>query len=161
MSYSANLKVDAGSNVYLKTPPGSTKVRVVSDIIPIWKDFDGKKNYLTEEGAKSNSNAKPRYCVWTIDRADGLVKMWEFSGGMARDLQALSENPEYAFSGSFPYDIIISRIGTTQLDTRYTVGAARENTELTAEEIKKINDMGFLLDFLKKDAEDASEAVPF
>lgn len=161
MSFSKNLVVEAGAGNYLKTPPGTTKVRIVSEAVKFWKDFDTKTQYLTEEGAKANPNAKPRYAMWVIDRADGVIKMWECSGGMVRDLQALSENPEYAFDGEFPYDVIITRVGTTQNDTRYSVQAARQNTALTADEAKAVAAQQSMTMFLREDAEDKAEVAPF
>lgn len=161
MAFSKNTSVDAGSNNYLKVPPGQTKVRIVSDVVKFWKDFDGKKLYLTEEAAKANPEAKPRYSMWVIDRADGACKIYECSGGMVKDLQNLAENPEYAFDGAFPYDVIITRVGTTINDTRYTVAPARQNTALTEAETKMVNELENLTQFLRKEAVDASAVAPF
>lgn len=160
MGYSKDLVVKSGSGNYLKTPPGQTKVRVVSDIVEFWKDFDGKKLYLTEEAAKANPEAKLRYANYVIDRADGLVKVWEFSGGMSKDLQALSENPEYKFEGQFPYDVIVNRVGSTINDTRYTVTPARQNTVLTEAEIAETKDLNLKM-FLREIAEDKNTVAPF
>lgn len=147
--------------MFLKTPPGATKVRIISDVVKFWKDFDNKKQYLTQEAAKANPAAKERYAMWVIDRADGAIKMWETSGGIVRDLQNLSENPEFAFDGLPPYDIIVTRVGSTMNDTRYTIGAARQNTELTPEEKASVEKQQSMKLFLMENAEDASETTPF
>lgn len=161
MAFSKNTVVEAGSGAYLKLNPGQTKVRIVSDVTKFWKDFDGKKLYLTEEASKTNPEAKVRYSMWVIDRADGICKMWECSGGMVRDLQNLAENPEYAFDGAFPYDIIITRVGSTINDTRYTVSPARQNTALTEEEAKMVAELENMTQFLRKEAADAGQVAPF
>src|SRR3990167_6395939 len=114
-----DLVVSSGGGNYLKTPPCATKVRIVSGAVKFWKDFDGKKQYLTEEAAKINPNVKIRYSMWVIDREDGVLKVWECSAPIVRDIVALANNPEYAFEDLPPYDIIINRVGTTQNDTRY------------------------------------------
>jgi hypothetical protein len=161
MAFSKNVVVEAGSGNYLKLNPGQTKVRIVSDVTKFWKDFDGKKLYLTEEAAKTNPEAKARYAMWTIDRADGACKILECSGAMVRDLQNLADNPEYAFDGAFPYDVIITRVGTTINDTRYTVAPARQNTVLTEKEAQEVAGLENLTQFFRKEAEDASAVSPF
>lgn len=156
MGFSKDLVVASGSGNYLKTPPGQTRVRIVSDAVRFFKDFENKQQYMTEELAKTNPLAKPRYAMWVIDRADGQVKMWETSGGMIKDLQNLSENPDYAYDTPLmPYDIVINRVGTTQNDTRYTITAARQNTALTAEEVALIESTEPMAMFLQADSEEA------
>lgn len=156
MGFSKDLVVASGSGNYLKTPPGQTRVRIVSDAVKFIKNFDEKKIYMTEEGAKSDIDAKVRYAMWVIDRADGQIKMWETSGGMVKDLQNLSENPDYAYETPLmPYDIVINRVGTTQNDTRYTITAARQNTALTAEEVALIESTEPIAMFLQASSEEA------
>ena len=159
MAFAKNVVIEAGSGNFLKTPPGQTKVRIVSEVVKMWKDFDGKKLYLTEDGAKTNPEAKVRYAMWVIDRADNEIKMWECSGGIIKDIQALSENTEYSFDGLPPYDLIINRVGTTQQDTRYSLTPARQNTVLTEFEAKAVAAQQALILFLRETAED-KEAVP-
>ena len=161
MGFSKDTSVEAGSGTFLKLPVGQTKIRIVSDVTKFWKDFDNKKLYLTPEAAKTNTEAKVRYAMWVIDRADGICKIWECSGGMVRDLQNLAENPEYAFDGAFPYDVIITRVGSTINDTRYTVAPARQNTALTEEESKTVAALESLTQFFRKEAEDADQVAPF
>ena len=161
MSFSKELVVESGGGNYLKLPVGATKVRVVSDAVRFFKDFDGKKQYVTEEGAKTNPDAKVRYSMYVIDRADNTIKVWECSGAMIRDLQGLSTNPEFAFEDEFPYDIIITRVGSTLQDTRYTVGAARQNTALTEDEVKSIAELETMEMFLRGEAEDKDQVAPF
>ncbi len=156
-----DLVVDAGSSNYLRTLPGSTKVRIVSEPVKFWKDFDGKKQYLTEVAAKTNPEAKTRYSMWVIDRADGTTKVWECSAGMVKDLVALANNPEYAFDLLPPYDVVINRAGSTLNDTRYTVTPARTNTALTAEETAAVAALQNMTMFLREDAEDKNEVAPF
>lgn len=161
MSFSKNVVVESGSGSYLKTPPGQTKIRIVSDAVMFYKDFDNKLQYMGKEAASKNPSAKPRYAMWVIDRGDGVIKMWECSGGMVKDIQNLAENPEYAFDGLPPYDVIINRVGTTINDTRYTVTPARTNVALTPEEQKAVDAVGSLFMELDKDAEDKGVRAPF
>ena len=160
-----DLVVSSGGGNYLKTPPGATKVRIVSGAVKFWKDFDGKKQYLTEEAAKINPNVKIRYSMWVIDREDGVLKVWECSAPIVRDIVALANNPEYAFEDLPPYDIIINRVGTTQNDTRYTLTPARQNTALTEIEVEEIKKLKKIEMFLREDAEDSGEIkledIPF
>lgn len=155
MSSIKDLDVGAGSEYFLKTPPGTTKIRLVSSPIRIWKDFDSKKLYLTEDGAKTNPEAKLRWACWAIDRADGQTKLWETSSGVIRDIVALANNPEYTFEGDLmPYDLLINRVGTTLNDTRYSVSPARQNVPLTEIETKTVEAQQALILFLRESAED-------
>lgn len=161
-----DLIVDGGGNSYLKTPVGATKFRLLSIPEKFFKDFEGKRQYVTEEGAKSNPEAKIRWSSWVIDRADGVIKKWETSSGVVRDIIALANNPEYAFTETPPYDMIITRVGTTMNDTRYTITPARANTEITAVERLEIEKLVPMATVLKEDAEDKasaplSDAPPF
>ena len=149
-----DLVVDAGSGNYLKTPVGTTKVRIVSEPVKFWKDFDGKKQYVTEEGAKANPEAKVRYSMWVIDRGDGKIKVWECSGGVVKDIVSLANNPEYAFDALPPFDLLINRVGSTLQETRYTLTPARANTALTDEENVQISVLEPMDRFLNAEAED-------
>lgn len=159
-----DLDVSAGGGEYLKLEVGATKVRVVSLPVKFWEHFDSKQRFLTEAGAATNPKAKPRYCMWAIERkADGKDRIvpWFCGVGIVKDIKALSINTEYAFDDLPPYDIIVNRVGTTAEDTRYTLTPARQNTELTAEEKASVEALQPILMFLRDGAVDASEIAPF
>ena len=157
-----DLEVSSGGNDFIKTPVGETRIRIVSDAELFWKNFDTKNTYLTKEAAMKDDKAKPAYAVWAIDRADGnKIKIWNFAGSVARDLKALANHSEYGFDGMFPYDIIVNRVGSTQLDTRYSITPSRQNTALTEAEAKEVAALQPMRMKLREDAEDASDVAPF
>lgn len=83
--------------------------------------------------------SKIQYLTWAIDRKDGEVKIMRYSYTVQVKLMELAKNKEYSFDTVPDYDITITRTGK-KLNTKYDVIPARENSILTEEETKKINE---------------------
>lgn len=73
-----------------------------------------------------------KFAINVIDRADGQVKILDKGLAVFRELKKFQDNPEYGDLRN--YDITITRTGEG-LNTEYSVVPARQNTDLTEEEL--------------------------
>lgn len=128
---------------YMKFETGDNVIRVVS--VPVrhdtYKKGDGKK-FFSEEAVPEGVNVKPTktFFMWVIDRKDGAIKLLECGVMVARQLEALSENPQYKFDTIPPYDITVNSQGKGT-DTRYTLTPHRNDTALTEDEQKAVDEL--------------------
>ena len=154
-----------GNSKWWKAKDGANKVRIVSDVFPFWKAFDrenkSSRQYVTENGAKADKEAKRRFAVYILNRDEGsALQVAEFGPTVMKQIYDLSINPDYKFEGLPPYDHTITRTGAG-MDTEYSVVAARSNTELTAEEQALVAAAEPLYKGFVENAEDGDMFVPF
>jgi len=71
-----------------------------------------------------------KYVCNVIDRADGLVKLWEFSRRVKTSIVSIAED----YGSPEGYDLIVTRKGMKAEDTTYTIIPTRESVPLTEEE---------------------------
>lgn len=83
--------------------------------------------------------ARVQFMVRVIDRADGQVKLLTYGATVQSQISKLSKSEEYSFDDLPSYDMTINKSGK-DLDTKYTVLPARNDTKLTEEEEKMIKD---------------------
>ena len=112
---------------FFKIKEGDNRIRIVSDVVPFLKEFQGEFN--------------ARFAVYVIDRTDGQVKRFDAPKSIADQIGALEENPDYSYEGLMPYDITLNAKGAGTKEVKYSVIAARNNTELTKEEKDEIAKM--------------------
>ena len=144
---------------FLKLQDGPNKIRIVSEPMQIWKVFEGKNTItITNPDADKPKDAKMKFVMYVIDRASAEVKIAEFGPSIMSQVADLQENPEYAFDDLPPYDLLITKSGSG-LETEYKVVAARQNSELTAEETAKILSMPKIEDEYKDDGKSNSHAA--
>lgn len=136
--------------LFYKLEEGENKLRIVSEFVSREKNFRGKKSL--------------KWCCWIIDRRDGQVRFAEFSKSIINGMSALSMSAEYGFQGLPPYDFIVTRTGK-DMETRYSVSAARTNTELTEQEKLAVSERGTIQSMVegldKKEQERAEQEVVF
>jgi hypothetical protein len=132
---------------YFKPKDGANKIRIVSEIMDYGSHFikEEKKSHIclgAEDCRYCKAGEKPklRYLTWIIDRADGQTKLYEFGHSVFKQLVGLAKTDDYMFETIPPYDITINKKGT-DLNTEYTVVAARNNTDITAEEQTIIDEL--------------------
>lgn len=165
-----DVEVSAGNGDFFRPVDGANKVRVVSDPLHVWVSFNrtdkSVKKFCTVESAnefnktaQKEEQAKKRWCVWLIDRADGKIKIGEFGAAIVSQLKTMEHNPDYAYDGLCPYDITITKSGAG-LDTEYSVVAARQNTALTAEEQAEVAALEPLALVMRDDFVDADKLPP-
>lgn len=134
-----------GKDEYFKVKNGDNRIRVVDRPSIIVSRFDGKKFVgVCFEGAPycadlpEGSRLNKKWKAWVIDRADGVMKLYDMPWKVADQLLTLSKNPEYAFNTdpwSMPYDVTINVTGAGTLEAEYAVIAARKETPLTEAEV--------------------------
>lgn len=159
------LSLGGSNEQFYRLKDGENRLRIISMPVPVWTSFNRAegtaKKYVTPEGAAKDPEAKKRFAMWVFDRDDkGAVKLAEFGVSIMKGIKTLANASDTAFDGLPPYDITILRSGSG-METEYTVMAARQNTELTAEEKATIIDLETPLMILRKDAVDGSEVAPF
>lgn len=148
-----DIQLGGDASIYLKLQDGQNRIRPVSSPIPVWTEFDraNKKatKWLDEQTAKNHPDAKQRFAMWCLDRADGKIKMAEFGISIMKQIQTLALDPDYTVDGDiFPYDVKINREGSG-LETEYTVTPSPASP-LTAEEQAKIVDLEDVRAFFSK-----------
>ena len=137
MSSIKDISLGSDNSIYLKLVEGITRIRICSEIIPIWTEFDraNKKatKYLSEELAAEHPEAKKRYGFWCIDRTDGKIRMAEMGISVMKQIQTLALDPDYNVeSDIFPYDVKVLKEGSG-METSYSVTPSPA-TPLTPEE---------------------------
>jgi len=159
-----DLELGGDGGMYYRLQDGENKVRIVGEPIPTWTSFNRvektAKKYLTKEAAEKDKEAKLRYAMWVIDRADGKIKVAELGVMIMKGLKTLATASETAFDGLPPFDIIITKSGAG-METDYTVMAARSNTALTPAEVAEIAAQPSILMQLREEAEDKDQVAPF
>ena len=140
-----NEKYDLGSD-WMNLETGENKVRIVSEFEDYGTHYDQKNNKSVICVGKENcefcqKGDKPRvqFLGWVIDRKDGKVKLLRIGHSIFKQIGALAKFGEYAFEDMPDYDMTIVKKGEG-LDTEYSVVPARQNTPLTDEEQKMIEE---------------------
>ena len=144
---------NAGSDFYdLKV--GSSRVRVLTRFERVNSLFQGvypnskyigkvDDNYVPKDNEKVNVQG----WAWIIDRATGELKIAQFGRAILTAITALKNNPDYAFDDfPMPYDITINNTGEGA--NRYTITPARQNTEVTEEEMAQLNKKKTIADII-------------
>ena len=80
----------------------------------------------------SGERGQLRYAVNVIDKADGLVKIWEFGRRVKTSIMNIADK----YDDPTNYDLTVIRKGMKAEDTVYTVIPAREEKPLTDAEKK-------------------------
>ena len=87
--------------------------------------------------------------AWGIVRETGEMKILQFGKSILQKITTLKNNPEYKFEG-FPmlYDITLSNTGDGP--NRYSITPARQNTDITSEEMEKLNKVKPIAEIITK-----------
>ncbi len=161
---------DSSEGSFFKAKTGPNRIRIVSEPVAVYgiysKGTNTFRKFLTEKAAlaakaqlSSDERFSKKYAMYIINRdAAGAIQIAEFGPSIMKELVALASSDDYGFDEIPPYDITLTKTGE-QMETEYTVLAARNNTALTKEELLAIGEKPELIDELLKTAEDA-ESVP-
>jgi hypothetical protein len=99
--------------------------------------------YTPKAGEKVNIQG----WAWIIDRETSELKIGQFGKAILTQITALKNNPEYAFDGfPMPFDITINNTGEGA--NRYSITPARQNTDITTEEMEALNKKKTVADIL-------------
>ena len=139
--FDETMKKYGGNSDWLVPKVGDNKVRLVTNFIDYGNHYieEEKKSYICigkEEGCAychEGLTPSPQFLGWVIDRTDNKLKLFRIGYQIASQIAAFKKSEEYSFDELPPYDMIVHRDGEGK-GTKYTVIAARENSELTKEE---------------------------
>ena len=156
---------EMGGSDYFKFKEGENKIRVLTQ--PVKKlsrwghgicyegaayctpeALDASYAEALEEAKKAGKDiskvARPqlslKWAVWAIDRATGKIVIAELTNTMARTIREWMDGDDYGFKQfPMPYDMTVSAKGAGKTTVKYTVTAARKNTDLTEEELTELS----------------------
>jgi len=132
-----------GSSDFMTLTEGDNKVRIVSEPEIRWAFWDNtNKRSISASGPDEElegNKPKMRTLYYVIDRSDNAIKLLEVGVTVFRQIKEFAMDEEYGFESYPPYDFTIKRVGTGK-ETRYTVVPAKNDTELTAEELEKLGE---------------------
>jgi len=157
------MKLSSDNSIYFKIAEGANRLRLVSESIPVWTEFNRAEKtatkYLDAETAAEHPDAKLRHAFWAIDRTDGKIKMCEMGVSIMRQIQALALDENYQFDSVPSYDIKLTREGQG-MDTSYSI-LPLPPTPLTDEEKQKITVLEPVLQFMQKQPGVIVKSEPF
>lgn len=135
-----------GQTAYLQLQAGDNRVRVVSPPFQVnvhWEEtIEGSKQKVICPGpgcpiCKVGRTPGTRYQALVLNRATAKVEILEGGPQIFRQVKDYAVDPDYGDPSK--YDIKIKKEGSGR-DTRYSVKAAPNKTELTPEEQALVND---------------------
>jgi hypothetical protein len=113
------------SGGFFKFKEGDNRLRLMSICLPHTSVFDGRKNF--------------KWLCYILDRRDGEVKAFFMPHKVYKAIEALQLDPEYAFEEvPMPYDINIKAKWAGTKEVEYTLLPARRATDVTPEEMEKL-----------------------
>lgn len=152
---------------FYKLVEGNNLMRIVSEFTGV-KTMNEGKNYKgiftgTEKEERAWIEAGPKgdkgkfirrtqfkAWAWAIIRESGELRIVQLGNSIIKQLYDLRTSTDYAFKAfPMPYDINIKTTNAGTLDVNYSVMAARQNTEVTADEIAALNKKKSIEDIIK------------
>lgn len=104
------------------------------------KSGDRKKvRFGSEPAVVTYDGVKLRYQVVLYNKSDKLAQTYEFGPQVFGQIGELAED----WGEPTDFDMTISRQGSTQFDTSYTVSPLPKSEDLTKEELAKVNEVKF------------------
>lgn len=110
---------------FFKPQEGQNRLRVVAGPLRQVEEYEGKE--------------RVKWLVLVIDRADGIVKPYAMPHSIAKMIRDLQQSEDYRFEKTpMPYDVTLTAKGAGTRDVEYGLMPARQNTEITIEELARI-----------------------
>lgn len=104
------------------------------------KSGDRKKvRFVSEPAVVTYDGVKLRYQVVLYNRTDKVAQVYEFGPQVFGQIGELAEE----WGDPSEFDMTISRQGSTQFDTSYSVTPSPKSAELTVEETQAVNAVKF------------------
>lgn len=135
------------SNDFYKLQEGSNKIRIMTDFVRVesinrggkYGGIVGGDTQPTKQDIKDGA-VQIKGWAWAIVRATGELKIMQFGKTILGQLVALRANEEYSFTDfPMPYDIDVQAKGAGTKEVVYTVVPARQNTDISEEEMEALN----------------------
>ncbi len=128
---------------FYKLKEGSNKLRILSEFEMIGTVMNGRTyKGLFYEGKKLDDGDKVGYkgWAWAIDRTTGELVIAQLGKTILGQIVELKKDSQYLFEDfPMPYDIDVKAKNAGTTDVEYTVVPARQNTEVTEEEMAMLN----------------------
>lgn len=139
---------------FLKLEKGKNTIRIVSEFQKVEVVYKGvypnskyKGHLQPGQVLEKDEKVTRQGWAWVINRATGELKIAQFGKNILEQIVALKNDPEYAFKEfPSPYDITINNTGEGA--NRYTVIAARQNTEIDPEYMAELNKKKSIADII-------------
>lgn len=137
---------------FYKLKEGSNRVRIISPFYGVTTINRGGKygGIVTQTNvAHDDDTTSYKGWAWAVIRETGDLKILQLSKTILSHIYSLKNGQDYQFDGyPMPYDITITAIGAGTKDVQYSVQPARQNTEVTEEEIQMVNKKKFIGDII-------------
>ena len=160
MANYAAMKASLDSSVYFKPNDGENIIRIVTEPIQLWKVAPktgwvkgAVRTYLSEKSVKQGRDEKVtmRFLCYIINRSLGnKLQMAELGAQVMEKFLNFATSSQYGFESIPKYDMILIKTGAG-METSYDLHAARQDSELTANEVLMIEQAKPLMDVLKED----------
>lgn len=128
---------------FYKLKEGSNRMRILTDFTRVESINQGKvyKGILTPSNRPQEGDSVAlKGWAWAIIRESGELGIVQFGKTILGLLSAYKINPEYTFDGfPMPYDVDIQAKGAGTKEVEYAVVPARQNSEVTPEEMEMLN----------------------
>jgi len=136
-------KKERESGDFYKLVEGSQKLRILTNFVAVdTLNRAGKYMGIVTQNNKAQEGDTVNYkgWAWAIIRETGDLKIVQLSKTILHQIYSLKKDTEYAFDNCpMPYDITINAIGAGTKEVKYSVTPARQNTDVTGEEMEKLN----------------------
>lgn len=145
---------------YYSMREGSNRMRIVTDFVEVQSINRGKdfKGYVSENNQPlAGDTVRTQAWAWAIIRGDAKkeiadeLNIVKFGKTILGQLVGLKNNPEYAFEDMpMPFDLDVQAKNAGEMTVVYTVVPARKNTEVTADEMEKLNKKNPITEIVKR-----------
>jgi hypothetical protein len=133
-----------GKGQYFKVQEGPNKIRLLSECVGYQGSYQGKPTF--------------KFVCWVIDRRDNQIKLYFMPQTVLDQIGGLQASDDFKFEDvPMPYDISIMAKGAGTKEVEYTVVGARQNTDLTPEELKEFEGKPSIDEVIKKLKEKQSD----
>lgn len=153
-----NLEQEETGSDFHRLETGDTKIRVLTDFVEVKQVWEGvypnsKPLGMLRKGQTlgSGQSVKTSGWAWTIVRGEksDTMKIITFPMSIISKLANLKKSDDYAWEDMpMPYDVTIHNTG--EGGDRYSITPARQNTELTEEELADLEAKNSIEEIVEK-----------
>ena len=123
-----------------KPRAGDNRFRLVSECLEHPGEF--------KDPATGKVKPTFKWLCFILNRANKQVVPYFMPNVVYEAIEKLQLNPDYAFDEvPMPYDLTLNVVNPGKMDVVYTVLPARQNTELTVEEVALVKEAGSIKDY--------------
>lgn len=138
---------------FYKFQEGANKLRILTDFFGVntirrGNEFAGQ--VTVKNPALEGDQVTFKGWAWAIIRETGELKIVQLSKTLLLQVYSLKKDSDYQFDGyPMPYDITINATGAGTKEVKYSVTPARQNTDVTEEEMAQLVKKKSILDIIK------------